>query len=529
MVSLAAMLRFLNSRWILLLILLVFVICKIPQLQYAYYWDESTPYAVAIKAMYNHGASLMPNALNPDLSKGHPLFFHFLAACWMGIFGTSHIAMHTFALTIAVLLLIVIYEAGLRLYNVRVAVLATLLAVVQVIFFVQSAFVLPEVLVALLAFASLLYYVRQRFLLTAVLLTMLFFTKESGLIAGFVIGVDAFIRLFSKQVSWLFRLQRLCAVIVPSLLFGIFLVVQKQQNGWYLYPEHTKLIQVDWHHFWTDFRMNVLNGAIIRDNRFHYFYLLLLLSIVAAVKNRSLKYLVIFFPSVLVYYFVDNLRASRPMPSELFFSLFVVSILWMLYVLKKLKIYEDHRQEQFVLLCIAFIFCYFSYSAINFFTPRYLLAAIFPLLFFAAVILDRFIQRTFSVAVYPVVAGILGIAAYAFFQSTSYGDTDMGAFDGVVVQQDVVDYLEQNKLYDKSIGSNAFLESQHLLVPATGFLHSNRSFTNVHWEMIKDCDYAIADNIEPAFQYDTLKKNASFHLVYRSQHNRQWAEIYKKD
>src|SRR5271170_3215814 len=99
------MAEFFKNRWVLFLVLIVFILCKIPHLHYPYYWDESWPYAVAIRDMYLHGVSLMPTAIDPELSRGHPLFFHAIAAIWMHIFGNSHISMHSFALTISVLFL----------------------------------------------------------------------------------------------------------------------------------------------------------------------------------------------------------------------------------------------------------------------------------------------------------------------------------------------------------------------------------------------------------------------------------------
>jgi hypothetical protein len=65
---------------VLFLILLIFTVFKFQHLHYAFFWDESSPYAIAIREMYNHGPSLLPNSINTNLSKGHPLFFHASAA-----------------------------------------------------------------------------------------------------------------------------------------------------------------------------------------------------------------------------------------------------------------------------------------------------------------------------------------------------------------------------------------------------------------------------------------------------------------
>ncbi len=146
---------FLRKRWVLFLVLAVFVVCKIPHLYYPFYWDESWPYATAVKAMYAHGPSLMPNAIDGELSRGHPLFFHAAGALWMDVFGSSHFSMHCFALFIAIACLVSLYEIGLKLFNQRVAVLSLLLVSTLAIFFLHSSLLLFEILVAWLGFVSL--------------------------------------------------------------------------------------------------------------------------------------------------------------------------------------------------------------------------------------------------------------------------------------------------------------------------------------------------------------------------------------
>ena len=518
----------LKTRWVLFLVLVVFIVCKVPHLFYAYYWDESWPYAVAIKQMYHHGVSLMPTAVDPELSRGHPLFFHAAAALWMNIFGSSHVAMHSFALLIAVLFLIAIYEAGIRLFNQHVAVLSIILVAVQMVFYVQASFVLFEMLVAFLVFLSLYYYTVDKYFLTALCLTALFYTKESGLIAGFVIGIAACIGLFNGNTPVKTRLLRMLSIAAPCILIGIFFLIQKHIRGWYIFPLYNGLIEHSWTMFWYNFRINSLCSTVMRDNRNFYFILLGLLSIVAAVRNKNLKYLVIIFPAVIVYYFVDDKRACRPLPSIPFFMLFVISISWMLYVLSKLKIFIATRQQKFIVLSMAFAFLFLCFSAMNFFTPRYMLAAIVPFLFFVSVVFDAFITRTWPVLFYPVLVIVLGISYYTFITVTDYGDCEPGAFDGISVQQSVVDYLETNNCYDKSIGCGSFLESQHLINPASGFLKSEKVFNKVHWEIDDKTEYAVFDDMEPDGRYNDIKNSPLFHCIYRVDKGRVWAEIYAR-
>jgi len=519
---------FLRSRWVLLVGLCVFIVIKIPHLSYPYYWDESWPYAKAIRAMYDHGVSLMPDAIDGEISRGHPLFFHAIAAGWMKLFGHSHIAMHSFALLITVLFLIAIYEAGIRLFNQRVAVMAFLLIASQEVFFMQSSFVLFEMLVAFLCFMALWCYAKDKYFLTAVFLAMLFYTKESGLIMGFVLGADALVRVFSKGEPYKTKIYRLLAIGASCILIGVFFLLQKHIRGWYIFPFYSQIIEHSWNTIWYKFRMSCVSDAFYRNQKFFYWLLVALLGIIAAIKNRKWSYLAILVPVVLVFYLVDDKRAGRVMPSELLASLFVVSWFSVLFVLSRSDIFRTAHQRRFFMLSGCFIMCFLWFSTMNYYTYRYLLAVIVPALFIAAVLLDAFIASIHNVIYYISIGGIAVLSYFAFTLNDHFGDTDRGAFDAMDMQQDVVDYLERNNYYDKKIAVTSWVESQHLVDAATGFLKGDKVFRNVKWEIDGNTDIVIFDNIEADYRYEQVKKDTTFSRVHRSQKGVVWTELYMR-
>ena len=520
---------FLKHRWPLFLVLLVFIICKIPHLSYSYYWDESWPYAPAIREMYNHGISIMPTAVESELSRGHPLFFHAIAAMWMHIFGNSFIAMHSFALFISLLFLITIYEAGLKIFNKRVAVLALLLVASQELFFVQSSYVLMEILVAFLAFASLYFYVREKYLLTILTLSALFYTKESGLIMGAVLGLDAFFSLLSKEGFSRKNIFRVLSVAAPCLLIGIFFLIQKHIRGWYIFPFYSELIEHSWKAFWYKFRMSCVRYSFYENYKYLDMLLLLILSIVAAIKQKKAGYLILWLPGAIIYYYVDDLRAGRLLPSVPFFIVFVISLWCMLYTFRRIKLYENKEQQKFIELSTCFIFSFLCFSATNFLTYRYLLADIVPLLFFAAFIVTRFSDLSYKWIWYPATAMILFISFYAFYHNPLYGgDTDMAGFKGIKIQKNLADFLEKNNYYDSSICCGSFMEKEHLIDPNTGFLKSQKAFKNVKWELDASTAFIVFDSMEYDYRYKQVISQPNFHLVYRTQEGKLWGEIYQQ-
>ena len=521
------MMEFLKSRWVLLGVLVLFVACKIPHLFYPYYWDESWPYAPAIVEMYHHGISLMPSAVQPELSRGHPLFFHALAAGWMHIFGHSLVAMHSMALLISVLFLVAVYEAGLRFFNQRVAVLALLMVATQVLFFVQSSYVLFEMLVAFLAFLSLCSYTAHRYLLTAICLTALFYTKESGMIMGFVLGLDALVMLFKKGDSPWAKIKRILSVGVPVIAIGIFFLLQKQIRGWYIFPLYNDLIGHDWVNFWDGFRNTVAKAEFIDDYRYYYLFLLIAFSVFTGFRHRRYGLIIILVPAILLY-FVAFGAHQNPEQGKLSFGVFMLTSVSFLYFATRPAVFGDFAQRKFLALAGMFILCFIVFSSLNFFTYRYLLASIVPLHFIIAALLEKFIGVRNKGLYLSVTGLLLLISVYSFKNDTGYGDGDLGGLQNIQLQKGAVDYLEQNNDYNASIGVGAFLEREHLIDSTTGFLTHGKIFSNVRWDIDIKTDIAVFDNIEPDYRYDAVRQDTRFKLVFRKQSANNWVEIYRR-
>jgi 4-amino-4-deoxy-L-arabinose transferase-like glycosyltransferase len=519
---------FLKSRWVLLTVLCVFIVLKLPHLSYPYYWDESWPYATALRAMYTNGVSLLPNAMDADISRGHPLLFHVLAAGWMKVFGVSHVALHSFALLISVAFLVVIYEAGLSLFNDRVAIMALLLVASQEVFFIQSSFVLLEVLVALLCFLSLWCYATNKHLLVAIFLTLLFYTKESGLILGAILGLDALVQLFGKNTGLKEKIGRLLSVGVPCILIALFFLIQKYQRGWYIFPLHSDIIEGSWNAFWYKFRMCCVSDVFYNNLKFYYFLLLGVVATVAAIRSRKWVQLAIWLPIVIVFYYVDDMRAGRILPSIPFFIVFVLSWFWLLRVVSRADMFKTASQRRFIVLAGTFVICFLCFSAMNYYTCRYLLAVLVPVLFLFAVLLDAYISLSFEWVYYVFLAAVPVLTYFAFTTNHGLRDTDRGAFDAMDVQQDVVNYLEQHGYYEQQIAVGSFLEKQHLLDPTTGFLRSDTVFKNVRWDIDVKTELVIFDNIEADNRYDVIVSDTSFQRVHRYSRGVAWAEIYMR-
>jgi 4-amino-4-deoxy-L-arabinose transferase-like glycosyltransferase len=238
-----------------LLLLILFVIAKWPHLHYPFFWDESWSYAPGVRLMYNHGPSLMPDAIDTFYSRGHPLFFYAAASAWMHLTGGySHFNAHLFALFVTVCLLVTVYTFTRKFAGGAAALVAVASLMVHVGFFVQATSVMPEMMVALFSLLSVSAFADRKYGLAGIGLTLLLFTKESSIVAGFVLGIAALATLFNRELSRREKIYALLSAALPAAAIGSFFLLQKHLLGWYLYPEHTGLISFEWNSFFAKFR-----------------------------------------------------------------------------------------------------------------------------------------------------------------------------------------------------------------------------------------------------------------------------------
>ncbi len=299
-------------------------------------------------------------------------------------------------------------------------------------------------------------------------------------------------------------------------------------NGWYIFPFYSQIIEHSWKAFWYKFRMCCVSDAFYASLKYYYFVLLLLVAIVAAVKNKRWRYLALFIPAFFIYYFVNDMRAGRILPSIPFFILFVAGWFGFLRLFSHTQLFPRADQRRFFVLTGCFVLCFLCFSTMNYYTYRYLLAVIVPVLFIAAALFDLFISRLYRQLYYVVIACFAVISYFAFTTNKGFGDADLSAFEAMQVQQEVVSYMESKGYYDAETATGGYVAMQHLKDPATGYLKTQRRFPKVGWAVTPNTRFVIFNNIEPDYRYNDTKADTSFALEYRFQKGAVWAEIYKR-
>jgi len=475
--------------------------------------------------MYAHGPSLMPNAIDTNYSRGHPLLFYAAIAIWMKIFDPSHFSQHAFSLVVSLSLLVSVYEVCNKLFSKTAAVMAVLVLCVQTIFLVQTSFVLPEIMVALFTIPTLYFYAREKYLYSFIFLTTLLFTKESGMVLGLVLGIHSLVGLFNSRKPVKNRIIQFVSVLFPGLLIAGFFLLQKKLNGWYLFPEHTGMISMEWGSFFGKIK-GCLEIVYFWDNRPALFLLFIFLSLAAAISLRKIKYAAPVFSGAIIYILFEN--SFPALPGKLAFALLMLGFLVAAYLFIRSDDYMDAAKQKFIGLSFLFLAFYLCFSSINFMTPRYLIVFLALNIMLMAYYADLLISKFYGSLYYVYAACAVLIGLYGIKYDTGLGDTDIGSFDAMTVQEDAVRYMEGKNVYNDVITCGSFQDAQHLLNANTGFLHGDKIFKNVKGIIASDTKYVLVTNIEPAPFYDKLKNDSSFRQIYKAEKNAAWEEIYQK-
>lgn len=320
-----------------------------------YFWDEIGVYTQASLYLTDHGLSILPNSMPPELSRGHPLLFMFIFGLIYKVFGTSVFVGHLFSLLISFLFTLSGYNLIKRFTSPTLAFAGILILWAQPIFFIQSTFVLPEILLGLFCILALTAYLDQKYLLTFIYTSLAIFTKETGLILpiAFILS-SIYTKKWDKNL-----IREVLYYIVPFVLFAIFIVIQKIQNGWYFFPYHTgfltfkpiSIMQRD---------MDLIDYLLFQQGRYVITALLFLsaIGILFRLKKANGYYFQLekiypFIPSVLLLIGVIIYSGMNFHMNRYLFLIYPIGILFILIIIQ--KAFQKEMYTFYSLIIIALI------------------------------------------------------------------------------------------------------------------------------------------------------------------------------
>ena len=315
---------------ILGLMMILFFIYKHFHVGSPLFHDELEVYGRALYYMIDNGPTMIPGSMDTDLSRGHPLFFVFFMSLFTKLFGGSYVVARILALLMSLGVIASTYCLGKEMFNKKTGFLAAVLLIFQPIFITQSTMILPEMMLALLGMLSLLFYLQQRYVYYFIFASLLILTKETGIVLFAAIVINEWYNdRFRISIGLIVRAIKWSA---PLSCFILFLIVQKIQLGWYLYPYHTGFIS---------FAAEDVAGRFLLGAK-HFFY----------DQGRFM---------ILTLLLIDVLKMKKKEVTDVLGKNFLTLSLWLMF---------------------------FAFSSLNFFMARYQLLVLPLLMIFAVTFLS---------------------------------------------------------------------------------------------------------------------------------------------
>ncbi|MBE0637409.1 MAG: glycosyltransferase family 39 protein [Bacteroidales bacterium] len=461
---------------ILLIVIIALIVIKLPHLYLPYYGDEGFAFGPAVHLMYQNGPTILPGGLEPDYSYGHPLLFHFLVASWMKIFGESILVAKSFALLVSILLLIAIFFTGKTFFNKDAGLLAAILLFFQPIFLAQSSFVLLEAFLALLGLLTILFFFQKKWLLYALTASALVMTKESGLFLVFALCIWQLMDVFLEKENHYSARKMIYSyliILVPAMVFGLFLIQQKLTWGWFLFPGRMNDMQMTY--------------DIISRNLGH------IRKIIFFIHGRN--WLVIgLLVSLVGYYFIPGKRFTGHQWKLIWFITLFIGIFWFM-------------------------------SSLNFISNRYFLIVITILvLLIASITVQAFQVKKWLL--YPVMIALVVSQSIFAFRHYSTGDDNLGFTDVAKVHREAIHFMEEHNMQDASVYAH-FLMLINLQHPLAGYLSDGIVFTRIKGLYTDSVDYAVISNVELSRELDSIRGLPHLELMKRVEIGLAWTEIYR--
>ncbi len=478
------------------LVVIGFIICKIPYLNLPYYWDEMWVYAPAIQIMAANKLSLLPDALPVDYSRGHPLLFHFLGATWIRLFGTSGLSLHSFAMSISIALLIAVFQFGKTFFNARIGFLSVAILCLQPFFFTQSSFVLPEIMLALFTMTTFYFYLKRNYVGYFLSASALILTKESGIVFLFsIVFIDFIFNLFvDKKKFWQIILSPF-KLAAPLLVLIGFLLIQKSTHGWYFFPEHIAYIKSDPAELYKKFKDDVGAFLILYQGRnallFGALFTGLILIVFDILKKKGFTKMTSFYQK----WFPQNPHAAYP---------------------------KALLNKTYILL-ITSIFLFIVFTTLNFFTNRYLLCVLAPFVLVTCSFIFKVFQHKYYTLTFLLVFSALQVRQ---FQKKSLHDSNLGYVDCVKTNMAMVNYCNEKGLKDKKINT-FFLMTYILRDSLCGYVSKEQEYTGL-MDFTDETEYRIISNYDTEEKIQRWREQPNMSLVKRIETGIAWIELYEK-
>lgn len=517
--------RFPYHHFTALLFLLAFIAFKWQYVGLPLYWDEAWVYGPAVKAMCAKGLSLLPDTIGTELTRGHPLLFHFMAALWAKVFGASNVSLHLFALCIAAALLLSTYVIGSRLGSPLIGLGAMVLLGLNEIFLAQSGLLLPEVTVGLFMLWALWFFIAGKFARYCLMASCALLVKESAIVLILAVFCWQVVVLLVGMEErghgriWL----RLFTILSPLLPISLFISYQKLTYGWFFFPAHMGLLSFAPKDIEYLFRF----GYEELFERQGMEWATLAFGIIAPLVWKGWRKRYSGVITVLLYIAAIKVLCGR-WPLEP--ALTVIAVCACFTAVIFIQFIPLSRQEgkrgAFPASSFILIVGFLLFSAVNFFSDRYLTGLI-PFVAIGMVAVIYSATRPWHWSIFAAVfLAILGNVAMNLGRGTEVGDTKLSYRNDILATKAMIAYCEAAHLqHARFFGS--FMDVTYMQDANAGYLGARQPFVHVKDRLAPDTEYALVSQASTGDVLDQLM-SAGFVEVKRVESGPAWCALYAK-
>lgn len=379
----------------------LFFILKCSHLFTPYFWDELGVYSRAALYMFDHQLSLMPDALPPELSRGHPLLCTLIFSFGYTLLGPSVWAGHLVALLFSCALLYVTYRFAEDFFSRKTAFFAVLLLAIQPVFIAQSTMVLPEIILAFFCTTSVYAYTKEKYFQVALYSTLAILVKETAIVLPCCFGVLELIKILKHGISKQ-NIIRFCCILTPLASWGVFLVIQKIQNGWFFFPLHTGYVSFSFSSILS--RLGYYLSFMFKgQGRYLWSFLIVLAAVVFLWQNRR-------------YLLTNN------------------------YI----KLLAQNKKWQVSVVILFYVMVGLLVSILNFHLARYILFVL-PVVCILIASMVLYLSESFENRIWKALPLLLLAVPLFYYKGTIFNiDVDMSYLDDVRAQQQIATFVDEN-------------------------------------------------------------------------------------
>ena len=475
--------------------------------------------------MLESGPSLSPDSIDPSLSRGHPILFHFLAACWMTIFGSSFTASHAFSVFVAVLAIIAVYKLGQQLHSKAIGFWAAVLFSVQPLFIAQAGFLLPEVLLTLFVVLTILFYLRRNVIAYALAGTAILLTKETGIL---VIATLCLIELFEFIREKDFSKKRIIEFLAtgsPVFLAFLYFLAQYFQFGWFMFPEHISMFETD-PKIWSR-KKGVVFNIIFFDQKRQLIIGFALAAGALAWQKAPQVLRVLLLMCGLTFLTMSKLESW--LPDWYYCNVFPVVVAASTILLGKEMLQSGSKRHLFIPLVAILTLAMVLFTSSHFIINRYLLF-LMPLLILASVLIVQMSMKR-SMWLFTVSMLFLGGMQYHYVNRIDSKVSQIGNMtyvDQIHVMQKGFEYLEKNTDYSTDCYSGSFLIKQAMAYPVQGYVSNDNKPGCIVHHVPPQVNYVFLVSFETHAEVEWVKTDANFEQVFSETRGFHTSWVFKR-